>query len=174
MDHGWCTMPSRTSHVRLRPCAVVLEVLDDAQRLLVVAERPAEEGRERLFAEVTEGRVSEVVAEGDGLGEVLVEPQRARARAGDLRDVERMGEPHPVVVALGREEDLGLVPQPPERLGVQDAVAIALEHGADVIVRLIAVAALGSAANTARGDSTSRSSCSVRSRGVDAALTRPW
>ena len=93
----------------VEPGTVVLEVLDDAQRLLVVAERPPEEGRERLLAEVAEGRVAQVVAERDGLGEVLVEAQGARARAGDLRDVERMGEPHTVVVALGRQEHLGLV-----------------------------------------------------------------
>jgi hypothetical protein len=83
------------------------------------------------------------VAEGDGLGEVLVEAQGARARAGDLRDIERMGEPHTVVVALGRQEHLGLVPQPPERLGVQDAVAVTLEDGADAVEGLVAVSALG-------------------------------
>ena len=31
-------MPSRTSHVRFRPCAIVLEHVDDAQALLVVIE----------------------------------------------------------------------------------------------------------------------------------------
>ena len=81
--------------------------------------------------------------ERDGFGEVLVEPQGAGARPGDLRDVERVGEAHPVVVALGGHEHLGLVLEPPERLGVDDAVAVALEDRADVVLGLVAVAALG-------------------------------
>ena len=48
--------------------------------------------------------------------EVLVEPQRARDRARDLRRLQRVGEPRPVVVALRRHEHLRLVLEPPERL----------------------------------------------------------
>ena len=143
MDHGWCTMPSRTSHVRFRPSTVVLEVLDDAQALLVVLEGPAEERRERLLAEMTERRVPQVVAERDRLGEVLVEAERPGGGAGDLRDVERVGQPHPVVVALGRQEHLGLVLEPAERLGVDDAIAVALEGRPEVVVGLGTFAALG-------------------------------
>ena len=51
----------------VQPAAVLLEHLDDAERVLVVAERPPEallEDRvERLLAGVTERRVAEVVAE---------------------------------------------------------------------------------------------------------------
>ena len=83
MDQGWCRIPSRTSHVRLSPSPVVLEVLHDAQRLLRMAERPAEERGERLLAEVPERCVAEIVPERDGLGQVLVQPQCARDRARD-------------------------------------------------------------------------------------------
>ncbi|HOV29010.1 MAG TPA: hypothetical protein PLY83_02860 [Synergistales bacterium] len=41
-----------------------------------------------------------------------------------------MGETRPVVVAFGKEQDLCLVFQPAEGLGVDDAVPVNLEAGA--------------------------------------------
>ena len=71
---------------------------------------------QRLLAGVAEGRVAEVVAEPDRLGQVLVEAERAGDGAGDPAGLQRVGEPGAVVVALGRDEDLGLVLEPPEGL----------------------------------------------------------
>ena len=105
---------------RFRPLAVALQHVDDAQRVLVVAEAAAEalvqRAVERLLAGVAEGRMAEVVAEPDRLGQVLVQPQRARDRARDPAGLERVGEPGAVVVALGVDEDLRLVLQPAEAL----------------------------------------------------------
>ncbi len=69
-------------------------------------------------------------ASDERLGEILVERQRARDRAGDLRHFETVGEPRAVVIALMLHEDLGLVLQPPERRRMDDAVAVALERRA--------------------------------------------
>ena len=77
-----------------------------------------------------ERRVAEVVAQADRLGEVLVEAQGARHVARDAARLERVGQPGAVVVALGRDEHLGLVLEAPEGLGVHDPVAVALERGA--------------------------------------------
>ena len=55
---------------------------------------------ERVLARVAERRVAEVVREADGLDEVLVQAQRARDRARDLRDLERVREPRAIQVAL--------------------------------------------------------------------------
>ena len=121
-------------------------MLDDAQRLLAEWRngRPRN-GRERLLPEVPERRVAEIVPERDGLGQVLVQPQRAGDRARDVADVERVRESHAVVIAFRREEHLGLVLEAAERLGVHDPVAVALEARADGIGRLgpFATAALG-------------------------------
>ena len=91
---------------------------------------------ERLLADVAERRVAEVVAEPDRLGQVLVQPERAGHRARDPAGLERVGEPGPVVVALGRDEHLGLVLEAPERLRVDDPVAVALERRPHRAVRL--------------------------------------
>src|SRR4029079_5046539 len=83
---------------------------------------------ERLLARVPERRMAEVVAEADRLDEVLVQPERARDGAGDPGRLERVRQAGAEVVALGVDEDLRLVAQPPERLGVDDPVAVALER----------------------------------------------
>ena len=87
---------------------------------------------EAELAGVAERRVPQIVAQGDGLGQVLVEPQADRHGAGDLRHLEHMGEPGAVVVAGRGEEHLGLVLEPPEGLGMDDPVPVALEVGAQV------------------------------------------
>ena len=69
---------------------------------------------ERALAGVAERRMAEVVCQRQRLGQVLVEPERARQRAGDLRDLQRVGQPGTVMVALVIDEDLRLVRQPPE------------------------------------------------------------
>ncbi len=115
-----------------------LQFCDDAQALRVVIEAAelAQGFVERALAGMAERRMAEIVRQRQRLGEVLVEPERARQRAGDLRDFERMGEPGAVVVALVIDEHLRLVRQPPERAGMDDAVAIAPERVAGRAWRL--------------------------------------
>ncbi len=81
---------------------------------------------------VTEGGVAQVVAEGHGFGQVLVEPQGTGDGSGDAHDLQGVGHSGTVVVALGLEEDLSLVLQAAKGLGVDNAVHVPLEAGADV------------------------------------------
>src|SRR5262245_53953990 len=76
---------------------------------------------------MAERRMPEIVPERKRLGEVLVEAQRAGERAGDLGDLERMGEAGAKVVALMKDENLGLVGEAPECRRMDDAVAVAPE-----------------------------------------------
>ena len=87
-------------------------------------------GVQRLLAGVAERGVAEIVGERQGLGEILVEAERAADRARDLRHFEAVGQPGAVVVALVIDEDLGLVVQPAERGRMDDAVAVALKRRA--------------------------------------------
>src|SRR5215212_8966899 len=112
--------------------------------MLVVAETAppalAQAGVEDALARVAEGRVPEVVPEPDRLGQVLVEAERTRHAARDAARLERVRQPRAVVVALGRDEDLRLVLEAPERLAVHDPVAVALEGRAVRGVRLLTLA----------------------------------
>ena len=80
--------------------------------------------------------MAEIVRERHGLGEVLVEPERAADRARDLRHFEAVGQPGAVMVALVIDEDLGLVLQPAERGRMDDAVAVALKRRAHRVLGL--------------------------------------
>ena len=111
---------------------IALEHVDDPQRVLVVAEAEteplAQQAVECLLPRVAEGRVAEVVPEPDRLDEILVQPQRPAHPARDPGRLERVREPRANVVADGRDEDLRLVLEPAERLGMDDAVAVVLER----------------------------------------------
>src|SRR5215213_2381527 len=99
--------------------------------MLVVAEwRPPVPSRarvEHLLADVPERRMTQVVAEPDRLGEILVQPKRPRHVASDPAGLERVGEPRSVVVSLRGDEHLRLVLETAERLGVDDPVTVTLE-----------------------------------------------
>ena len=114
--------------------ALMLQRLDHAHALFVVLEpagafRP-EDVVEDGLAGVAEGSVTEIVAQRHGLHQVFVQTAGPGYGAGDARDLQRVGETGAVVVAFRRDEDLSLVLEPPERLAVHDAVAIALVGGA--------------------------------------------
>src|SRR6185503_10138568 len=121
--------------------AVVLELVDDAQALLVVVETAGHQRPDHALAGVAERRVAEIVSERDGLGQLLVQAQDLGDGARDLRDLERVRQPGAVVVARGCEEDLGFVLESAKGLAVDDAVTIALKGGADVVFELGAEAA---------------------------------
>ena len=80
--------------------------------------------------------MAEVVRERQRLRKILVEPERAGDRAGDLRHLERMGQARAEMVALVVDEDLRLVLQPAKGVGMDDAVAVALERRAKRVFRL--------------------------------------
>lgn len=114
-----------------------LSDIDDSEGLLVVAEAGAavlaDSFVEGALARVAERGVADIVAEGDGFDEIFVQAKSPADGSGDLGDFEGVSEAGPVVVAERIDKNLGLVLQTPEWLRVEDAVAVALESGADRI-----------------------------------------
>jgi hypothetical protein len=143
----------------VEPLPVLFEHLHHAQALLGMVEAGlrvelAVDRVEGGLADVAEGGVAEIVAQRDRLGEVLVEAQGAADGAGDLGDLEGVGETGAIVVGVRGDEDLGLVGEAAEGLAVDDAIAVALEGGADGAGGLGAVAA--AAAGAPRGEGGER------------------
>ena len=66
--------------------------------------------------------------------------------AADLRDLQRVRQPRPIVIAGRGEEHLRLVLQTPERLAVNHTVAVVLKSRTDRIFGLGPQPALGVAA----------------------------
>jgi len=110
----------------------LLEAGDDAEGVEVVVEAEAvdtEGGVEGLFSGVAEGRVADVVDQGERFGERRIEAESGGEGSSDLGDFKGVGEAAAGVVAFraAAGEDLGLAGQPAEGAGVQDAGAIAGE-----------------------------------------------
>ena len=85
---------------------------------------------ERHLAVVAEGRVTQVVGQRRGLGQVGVAAQRVGEVAGDLGDLEGVGEPVADEVVGAGTQHLGLGGQPSQRRRVHHAGPVALERGA--------------------------------------------
>jgi hypothetical protein len=91
---------------------------------------------QRPFAGMAERRVADIMGQRQRLGEVLVEPELAGQRTGDLRDLKRMGQPGAVMIALVEHKNLRLVLQAPERGGMDHPIAIPPERAAGLARRL--------------------------------------
>ena len=68
----WLRMPCRDFPSEVESASLALDTLDDVEALAAVPEAAGENVVELVFADVTEGGVSEVVAQGDGFGEVFI------------------------------------------------------------------------------------------------------
>ena len=91
---------------QVKALPVALQIIHHAQALAVVGEPARAEPVERSLPRVAERRVAQIVAERDGLGQILIQAQRAGNRACDLGDLQRMGQAGAVVVALRGQKDL--------------------------------------------------------------------
>ena len=118
----------RVGQVQAR--AIFFQHFDNAAALFVVAKRVPLRVRDCGLAGVAERRVPEVVPQADRFDQIFVQAQCARDGAGDLRHLQRVREPRAIVIAKRRDKDLRFMFQPAKRLGVQDAVAVALKAGA--------------------------------------------
>ena len=109
-----------------------LQLRDQAQALAVVLEAAeiAHAGVERVLAGVAERGMAEIVPQRHRLGQIVVEAERPGERAGDLRDLDRMGEARAEMIALVIDEHLGLVGEPSERGRMDDSIAVALKRSA--------------------------------------------
>ena len=81
------------------------------------------------LAGVTEGRVSDVVDQGEGFCQVLVEVKGRGYGTGDLGDFDGVGEAGAEVVGGSGGEDLCLAGEAAEGSGLDDAFAVALKGG---------------------------------------------
>ena len=105
---------------------------------------------ERAFAGMPERPVSEIVRQRQRLSQILIEPQRARGGACDLRDFDGVREAVAEIIAFhDADENLSLVLQPPERGRMDDAITVALVNGAIIggMIRMRAPAGLESSLN---------------------------
>ena len=138
-----CVGDDAVAHLprKVQPPPLLFQHVHHPQALPVMGKAAGAQLIQRALARMAEGGVPQVVPQGDGLGQVLVQAQGAGDSAGDLRHLQRVGQPGAVVVALRREKDLGLLLEPAERLAVDDAVPVPLVAGPHGVGRLRPAAA---------------------------------
>ena len=137
IGQGYFVQASSVARVRLRPTEapaasdVFASSRVSRRSVCALPSNPPQSAREpveRALAVVPERRVSEVVRERRGLGDVGVGAERAGEVARDLGDLEAVGQPVADEVVALRADHLGLGREPAERRGVDDARAVALER----------------------------------------------
>ncbi len=97
---------------QVQPLALFFQKIDHPEALLVVLETSRLQSGKNRFACMAKGRMAEIVAQGYGLGQRLVESECAGDGPGDLGHFEDMGQPGPVMIAGRGQKDLRLVFQP--------------------------------------------------------------
>ena len=107
-----------------------LEPGEQPQRLRVALEPadPLGQLRQRALAVVPERRVPEVVRQARRVDDVRVAAERLADLPAHLRDLERVRQPRAHEVVRRRAEHLRLGPEAPQRRGVHQARAVALER----------------------------------------------
>ena len=108
----------------------LLEVLDDAQRMKIVVEAatmPLEALVQRALAGVAKRRMADVVNQRQRLRQILVQAKRRGDGAGDLRDLNGVGQPAAKVVGGAAGKDLRLARQPAKGARLHDAFPVALK-----------------------------------------------
>jgi hypothetical protein len=108
--------------------ALAFQLIEKADRLNIMLKRgeavPDTERGQEMFAIMAERRVTDVMAQGDGLNKILVEMEKAAYGSGDAGDQLHMQNPVGDVVIGDQAEDLSLVDVTGVGLGVEDAVGI--------------------------------------------------
>src|SRR5262249_38512606 len=79
-----------------------------------------------LFAGMAERRMTQIVGQGDRLGQVLIQPELASDCPADLSYFQSVREASAVMIVSLRREDLGLVHQPAKGRRMNDAIPVAL------------------------------------------------
>lgn len=81
----------------------------------------------RAFPRMAKGGVADIMGETQGLGQILIQPQRAGNGAANLGHFYAVGEPDPEMISIGCDKNLRLVPQSAKGNGMNNAVPVALK-----------------------------------------------
>jgi len=112
-----------------------LELFNDAKALVAPTEatRILHELVEGVLDGMAERGMAEIPGEGDGLGEVFVEAEGTAEGTGEGGDLDGVGEAGTDVVAGAVEWDLSFVFEATKSGAVNDAFAVSLKFGAEVV-----------------------------------------
>jgi len=112
----------------VEPNVAVLEVLHNAKRVQIMIEAAAVGAHQLVefpFSGMAKRRMADVMHQCQRLNKFRVDAKGGRYSAGNLGDLERVGQPVAKMIGEAGAEDLRLCFEPSERAGMDDAVAVA-------------------------------------------------
>ena len=98
---------------------------------------------QHLFSVVAEGRMAKIVTQSNGFRKIFVIVQGSGNGPCYLAYFQGMGKSGPEMISFRSKEDLSLMHQPSEGLGMDYPVPVPLEFGPHFILRLIKSPAFG-------------------------------
>ena len=101
------------------------------QALCVMGKPARKDLVEHCLARMAKRGVAEVMAEGNGFGEHFIELEGLGHCPGNLGNLQGVREAGPVMIAGRRKENLCLMLEAPEGLGVCDTIPVYLESRSD-------------------------------------------
>jgi len=110
---------------------VLLQEIDDPQALIGMVESPRDNLIQGILPGMPKRRMTQVVSQGDGLCQILIETERFGDRSCNLRNLKGMRQSGPVMIAHWNEKDLGFMFQSPEGLGMNNSISVVLEGGSE-------------------------------------------
>ena len=136
---------------QVQPPSVVFQPFHHPRALFVMPEPSLHDSVESPLPRMAERGVPQIVAQGDRLGQILIQAQRPRDGTGDLGYLEGMGQAGTVMIPFGRQENLRFVLETAERFRMQDAIPVPLISGPIGAGFLFPVPALGTGRQSSAG-----------------------
>ena len=125
---------------KIQPLSFFFQFFHNADALFIMF-KVAADFLQRLLPHVAEGSMSQVVTQGDGLHQVLIQPEGPGHGAANLRHLQGVGHAGAVMVAPGSNVNLCFMFQAAEGIAMEYPVPVPLEIGAQRILLLLPVPA---------------------------------
>jgi len=109
--------------------SILLQFFYDSQALIDMMKTSRQKFSEDTLTGMAEGRMAEVMTQGNRFGEVFVQAQGSSHSPGDLADFKGMSQSGPVMITFRREKNLRLILQTTESFTMQNAISINLKDG---------------------------------------------
>ena len=124
---GVAQNPAADLRRQVQAAAVVFETVHHPEALLIMAEALRQKIVQGSLPDMPVGGMAKIMPQGDGLRQILVEPERPGDGSGHLSHLQGMGQPRPVMIPLGGEKNLGLELQPAKGLAVNNPIPVPLK-----------------------------------------------
>ena len=111
---------------KVKAFSVFLDPFNYSDALLVMTEESSAAGRKSSLSYMTEGCMSDIMAQGDGFRQIFICPDGLGNSSCQLCNFQSMGKAGSVMIPVRRQKNLGLMLHPSERFGMNKLIPVSL------------------------------------------------